>query len=157
MVMMWVQNGLGKISDINSRRVSKQEQYFEWYQDELLEIQFENDNDFLKIKETLTRIGIASNKDKTLYQSTHILHKRGKYYIVHFKELFALDGKNTNIEVGDIERRNAIASLLVEWNLLTVVNIEQLEPMGHIGQFKVISFKDKRNWELVPKYTIGNR
>ena len=155
--MMWVQNGLGKISDINSRRVSKQEQYFEWYQDEMLEIQFEKDDDFLKIKETLTRIGVASNRDKILYQSTHILHKRGKYYIVHFKELFALDGKNSTIELADIERRNAIIKLLVEWNLLTVVDDEQLEPMGHIGQFKVISFKDKRNWELVPKYTIGNR
>jgi hypothetical protein len=154
---MWVQNGLGKISDINSRRVSKQEQYFEWYQDEMLEIQFEKDDDFLKIKETLTRIGVASNCDKVLYQSAHILHKRGKYYIVHFKELFALDGKTANIEVGDIERRNAIASLLVEWNLLTVVDESKLEPMGHIGQFKVISFKDKQNWELVPKYTIGNR
>jgi hypothetical protein len=123
----------------------------------MLEIRFEKDDDFLKIKETLTRIGVASNRDKTLYQSTHILHKRGKYYIVHFKELFALDGKNTNIEVVDIERRNAITSLLVEWKLLTVVNEEQLEPMGHVGQFKVISFKEKRDWELIPKYSIGTR
>jgi hypothetical protein len=152
---MKFQNGLTKINAINDRNQATREKYFEWYQDEMLEIRFEQDDDFLKIKETLTRIGIASNRDKTLYQSTHILHKRGKYYIVHFKELFALDGKNTNIELGDIERRNAIASLLVEWKLLTVVNKEQLVPMGHIGQFKVISFKDKQNWELIPKYSIG--
>jgi len=154
---MKFQNGLDKINEINSRNTSTREKYFEWYQDEMLEIRFENDDDFLKIKETLTRIGVASNRDKTLYQSTHILHKRGKYYIVHFKELFALDGKNTNIEVVDIERRNAITSLLVEWKLLTVVNEEQLEPMGHVGQFKVISFKEKRDWELIPKYSIGTR
>jgi hypothetical protein len=154
---MKFQNGLDKINEINSRNTSTREKYFEWYQDEMLEIRFEKDDDFLKIKETLTRIGVASNRDKTLYQSTHILHKRGKYYIVHFKELFALDGKNTNIEVVDIERRNAITSLLVEWKLLTVVNEEQLEPMGHVGQFKVISFKEKRDWELIPKYSIGTR
>jgi hypothetical protein len=130
---------------------------YEWSLDKLLEVKFEQDDDFLKIKETLTRIGVASNRDKILYQSTHILHKRGKYYIVHFKELFALDGKNSTIDIVDIERRNAIVKLLVEWNLLTVVDESGLEPMGHIGQFKVISFKDKRNWELVPKYTIGNR
>lgn len=130
---------------------------YEWSLDKMLEVKFEKDDDFLKIKETLTRIGIASNRDKILYQSTHILHKRGKYYIVHFKELFALDGKNSTIDINDIERRNVIVKLLVEWNLLTVVDDTHLEPMGHIGQFKVISFKDKRNWELVPKYTIGNR
>ena len=152
---MKFQNGLDKINEINSRNKSTREKYFEWYQEEMLEIRFEKDDDFLKIKETLTRIGIASNRDKTLFQSTHILHKRGKYYIVHFKELFALDGKNTNIELVDIERRNAIASLLVEWKLLTVVNEEQLEPTGHVGQFKVISFKEKPNWELIPKYSIG--
>ena len=130
---------------------------YEWSLDRLLEVKFEQDDDFLKIKETLTRIGVASNRDKILYQSTHILHKRGKYYIVHFKELFALDGKNSTIDVVDIERRNAIIKLLVEWNLLTVVDESKLDPMGHIGQFKVISFKDKKNWNLVPKYTIGSR
>ena len=124
---------------------------------EMVEVGLKNEDDFLKVRETLTRIGVASRKDKTIYQSCHILHKQGRYYIVHFKELFALDGKNSTIELADIERRNAIIKLLVEWNLLTVVDDEQLEPMGHIGQFKVISFKDKRNWELVPKYTIGNR
>ena len=130
---------------------------YEWSLDRLLEVKFEQYDDFLKIKETLTRIGVASNRDKVLYQSTHILHKRGKYYIVHFKELFALDGKKSTIDISDIERRNAIVKLLVEWNLLTVVDESGLEPMGHIGQFKVISFKDKRNWELIPKYTIGSR
>ncbi len=130
---------------------------YEWSLDKLLEVEFELDDDFLKIKETLTRIGVASNRDKILYQSTHILHKRGRYYIVHFKELFALDGKNSTIDIVDIERRNAIIKLLVEWNLLTVVDESKLDPMGHIGQFKVISFKDKKNWDLVPKYTIGTR
>jgi hypothetical protein len=130
---------------------------YEWSLDKLLEVEFELDDDFLKIKETLTRIGVASNRDKILYQSTHILHKRGRYYIVHFKELFALDGKNSTIDIVDIERRNAIIKLLVEWNLLTVVDESKLDPMGHIGQFKVISFKDKKNWDLVPKYTIGSR
>jgi hypothetical protein len=130
---------------------------YDWSFDKLLEVSFKQDDDFLKIKETLTRIGVASKRDKILYQSTHILHKRGKYYIVHFKELFALDGKQATIEVSDIERRNGIVKLLVEWNLLTVVSDDNMEPMGHIGQFKVISFKDKRNWELVPKYSIGTR
>ena len=130
---------------------------YDWSLDKMLEVSFEHDDDFLKIKETLTRIGVASNKNKVLFQTAHILHKRGRYYIVHFKELFALDGKTSSIESVDIERRNSIVKLLVEWNLLTVVNEEQLEPMGHVGQFKVISFKDKRNWELVPKYTIGTR
>ncbi len=148
---------LGKINNINSERKSIKEQYFEWMQDEMLEIAFQEYDDFLKIKETLTRIGIAVNNKKILYQSVHILQKRGKYYLVHFKELFALDGKDSNIDVVDIERRNAIAKLLVEWNLITIVNENQLEPMGHVGQFKVISFKDKRNWNLVPKYTIGTR
>lgn len=148
---------LGKINNINSERKSIKEQYFEWMQDEMLEIAFQEYDDFLKIKETLTRIGIAVNNKKILYQSVHILQKRGKYYLVHFKELFALDGKDSNIDVVDIERRNAIAKLLVEWNLITIVNENQLEPMGNVGQFKVISFKDKRNWNLVPKYTIGTR
>jgi hypothetical protein len=131
--------------------------YIDWTPEQMVEVVFELDDDFLKIKETLTRIGVASNRDKTLYQSTHILHKRGRYYIVHFKELFALDGKNTNIDIVDIERRNAIIKLLIEWNLLEIVNEDQLQPLGHIGQFKVISFKEKRNWNLVPKYTIGTR
>ena len=130
---------------------------YEWHHENMLEVTFKEYGDFLKIKETLTRIGIASNANKTLFQSTHILHKRGKYYIVHFKELFALDGKSSNIDLTDIQRRNAIAKLLAEWNLVTIVDENKLEPMGNVGQFKVISFKDKQNWELVPKYTIGTK
>jgi hypothetical protein len=131
------------------------ERSYDWSKDKLLEVKFEQYDDFLKIKETLTRIGVASSRDKTIYQSTHILHKRGRYYIVHFKELFALDGKRANIDIVDIERRNAIVKLLVEWGLVRVVNDAALNPMGHVGQFKVISFKEKVNWKLVPKYTIG--
>jgi len=126
-----------------------------WTPADMVEIRFREYDDFLKIKETLTRMGVASNRDKILYQSAHILHKQGRYYIVHFKELFALDGKNTNISDVDIERRNAIIKLLQEWNLLNVLDETQLEPMGNVGQFKIISYKEKNNWELVPKYNIG--
>ena len=126
-----------------------------WTPADMVEIRFREYDDFLKIKETLTRMGVASNRDKILYQSAHILHKQGRYYIVHFKELFALDGKNTNISDVDIERRNAIIKLLQEWNLLNVLDETQLEPMGNVGQFKIISYKEKSNWELVPKYNIG--
>ena len=123
--------------------------------EDMLEISFKENDDFLKIRETLTRIGVASRKDKTLYQSCHILHKQGQYYIVHFKELFALDGKPTNLTKVDIERRNAIVNLLQEWKLLTIVKPDLLVPMGNVGQFKIISFKDKVDWQLVPKYNIG--
>ena len=127
----------------------------DWKPSDMIEIKFEEDDDFLKIKETLKRMGVASNRDKILYQSTHILHKQGQYYIVHFKELFALDGKPTNLTKVDIERRNAIINLLQEWKLLTIVKSDPLVPMGNVGQFKIISFKDKVNWQLVPKYNIG--
>jgi len=127
----------------------------DWKPSDMIEIKFEEDDDFLKIKETLTRMGVASNREKILYQSTHILHKQGQYYIVHFKELFALDGKPTNLTKVDIERRNAIINLLQEWNLLRIVKPDSLVPMGNVGQFKIISFKDKANWQLVPKYNIG--
>lgn len=126
-----------------------------WSPSDMVEIRFKEDDDFLKIKETLTRMGVASNRDKILYQSTHILHKQGQYYIVHFKELFALDGKPTNLTKVDIERRNAIVNLLQEWKLLTIVKPDLLVPMGNVGQFKIISFKDKVDWQLVPKYNIG--
>ena len=119
----------------------------------LLEIEFKESDDFLKIKETLTRIGVASRKDNKLYQSCHILHKQGKYYLVHFKELFKLDGKPADISDNDIERRNAIAKLLSEWGLLSLV-----EPVGAIApmnQIKIISYKDKDKWELISKYNIG--
>ena len=127
----------------------------DWSPSDMVEIKFKEDDDFLKIKETLTRMGVASNRDKILYQSTHILHKQGQYYIVHFKELFALDGKPTNLTKVDIERRNAIVNLLQEWKLLTIVKPDLLVPMGNVGQFKIISFKDKVDWQLVPKYNIG--
>ena len=126
--------------------------------DELVEIELFEDDDFLKIKETLTRIGVSSRKENKLYQSCHILHKRGKYYIVHFKELFALDGLPSNITDNDIARRNTIANLLEDWELLEIVNQEQTEePVASIAQIKIISHKEKGDWELCPKYHIGNR
>ena len=126
--------------------------------EDLLEVELEHEDDFLKVKETLTRIGISSRKEKKLYQSCHILHKRGKYYIVHFKELFALDGLPTNIDDNDIARRNTIAKLLEEWELVTRVDLENCEePMASLGQIKILPFRDKDEWELCPKYHIGKR
>ncbi len=126
--------------------------------DSLAEIELNDDEDFLKIRETLTRIGIASRKDRTLYQSCHILHKRGKYYIVHFKELFALDGKPTNFSDNDLGRRNSIVNLLAEWGLLTLVDANKTsEPIVPLGQIKIIAHKDKPDWDLVAKYNIGNK
>jgi len=124
----------------------------------LVEIRLKNDNDFLKIKETLTRIGVISRKDKKLFQSCHILHKKGKYYIVHFKELFALDGKSTDFSEEDRARRNTIASLLEEWDLLDVVNKDKIEsPKAPMNQIKVIPFKEKAEWTLEQKYSIGSK
>lgn len=123
---------------------------------ELLEVTLKDDQAFLKIKETLTRIGVSSKKEKKLYQSCHILHKRGKYYIVHFKELFLLDGLTANIDETDIGRRNTIAKLLEEWNLLTVVDKDKVNCiLTPINQIKIIPFKEKTEWELCPKYHIG--
>ena len=123
-----------------------------------IEVKLKEDTDFLKIKETLTRIGIASRKDKILWQSCHILHKRGKHYIVHFKELFALDGKPTVFSLDDKGRRNSIASLLEEWKLLTIVNPETCaEPRAPLSQIKILPFKDKLEWTLDSKYTIGRK
>ena len=124
----------------------------------LAEIELNDDEDFLKIRETLTRIGIASRKDRTLYQSCHILHKRSRYYIVHFKELFALDGKPTNFSDNDLGRRHAIVNLLAEWGLLTLVDVNKTtEPIVPLGQIKIIAHKDKPDWDLVAKYNIGNK
>ena len=125
----------------------------------LIEVTLNEQDDFLKVRETLTRIGVASKKDNILYQSCHILHKQGKYYIVHFKELFALDGKPTDISENDLSRRNAIAKLLDDWELVTVINLEQLEnpPPIFISQIKIISHKEKHDWDLVPKYNIGKK
>jgi len=122
----------------------------------MLEISFTENDDFLKIRETLTRIGVASRKDKTLYQSCHILHKRGKYYLVHFKELFALDGKESSISENDLARRNAIAKLLEEWGLLKIIVSEQAStPLAPMSQIKVLPHKEKGEWSLVAKYNIG--
>ena len=123
----------------------------------MLEISFKENDDFLKIRETLTRIGVASRKDKTLYQSCHILHKRGKYYLVHFKELFALDGKESTISENDLARRNAIARLLEEWDLLSILDENQSStPLAPMSQIKVLPHKEKPEWNLVAKYNIGS-
>lgn len=131
--------------------------YYDWTYESMLEVTLPDPDAFLKVCETLTRIGIASKKEQKLYQSCHILHKQGKYFIVHFKELFALDGKESNITNNDIERRNAIASLLEDWELLTIVKPEQVETKASLSQIKIVSFKDKKNWNLESKYTIGSK
>jgi hypothetical protein len=114
-------------------------------------------DDFLKVRETLTRIGVASRKDKKLFQSCHILHKQGRYFIVHFKELFALDGKFSNFSENDLERRNTIAQLLGDWGLITILNKEQAENKAPLSQIKVLAFKDKSDWDLQAKYNIGKK
>lgn len=124
----------------------------------LVEVTLKNDKDFLKVKETLTRIGVASKKDKTLYQSCHILHKQGRYYITHFKELFGLDGKRFEMSENDLARRNTIVQLLEDWDLVETVRPEQIdEPAASMNQIKVISYKEKDDWNLEPKYNIGKR
>ena len=124
----------------------------------MVEVKLDEPDDFLKVRETLTRIGIASRKEKTLFQSCHILHKQGKYYIVHFKELFALDGKTTNFTENDQARRNSIANLLAEWELISLVEPDKsAEPTVPLSQLKILSFKEKDEWELTPKYNIGNK
>ena len=128
----------------------------EWNPNNMLEVTLNEPDDFLKIRETLTRIGVASRKDNKLYQSCHILHKQGRYFIVHFKELFLLDGKKSNLEENDVARRNTIATLMSDWGLLTVENKDKLQPVAPLRQIKIISFKDKDQWELCPKYNIGN-
>ncbi len=126
--------------------------------DDLVEIELEEDDDFLKVRETLTRIGVSSRKEKTLFQSCHILHKKGKYYIVHFKELFALDGKPTNINDNDLARRNTITNLLAEWGLVSLTNSQKTnEPTVSLNQIKIISHRDKGDWDLQAKYNIGKR
>ena len=126
--------------------------------EDLVEIDFNEPDDFLKIKETLTRIGVSSRKENKLFQSCHILHKRGRYYIVHFKELFALDGLHSDIDDNDIARRNKIIKLLEEWGLLDIIDKEKVkEPICEINQLKILSYKDKGDWELCPKYHIGRK
>jgi hypothetical protein len=123
----------------------------------MLEVTLPEPDNFLKVRETLTRIGIASRKDKKLFQSCHILHKQGRYYIVHFKELFALDGKESNITANDVERRNTIAGLLQDWGLLKILDVAKADPKASLSQIKVVSHKEKEEWELVPKYNIGKK
>jgi len=127
-----------------------------WSPAGMLEITLNEPDDFLKIRETLTRIGVASRKDQKLYQSCHILHKQGRYFIVHFKELFLLDGKPSNLLLNDIQRRNTIATLLADWGLITLVNPEEAKDIAPLRQIKVIPFKEKSEWQLCPKYNIGN-
>ena len=129
----------------------------QWSPESMLEVSLKEPDDFLKVRETLTRIGVASRKDKKLFQSCHILHKQGRYFIVHFKELFALDGKHSNLSENDIERRNTIAQLLADWGLISIVNSNIAENKAPLSQIKVISFKDKGNWTLETKYNIGKK
>lgn len=128
-----------------------------WCPSEMVEVTLSDPDDFLKVRETLTRIGVASKKEKKLYQSCHILHKQGKYYIVSFKELFALDGKQTNLTVNDIQRRNRIAQLIADWGLVNIVNPSQVYNIAPLNQIKVISYKEKNDWVLESKYNIGKK
>ena len=128
----------------------------QWSQDQMVEVLLNEPDDFLKVRETLTRIGVASRKDRKLFQSCHILHKQGRYFIVHFKELFMLDGKKANLEENDIARRNTIATLLSDWGLIDFVRKEELN-VAPLRQIKIISYKEKDQWELCPKYNIGNK
>ena len=123
----------------------------------MLEVTLNEPDDFLKVRETLTRIGVASRKDNTLFQSCHILHKQGRYFIVHFKELFLLDGKKSNLEENDVARRNTIATLMSDWGLVSIDNREKAKPLAPLRQIKIIPFKEKNNWTLQPKYNIGNK
>ena len=129
---------------------------YQWSPDKMVEILLSEPDDFLKVRETLTRIGVASRKEKKLYQSCHILHKQGKYYIVHFKELFALDGKKANLSVNDVQRRNRIIQLLVDWGLVSTV-IDEVLDIAPLNQIKVIAYKEKSNWTLETKYNIGKK
>ena len=129
----------------------------QWQPSDMVEVSLSEPDDFLKVRETLTRIGVASRKERKLYQSCHILHKQGRYYIVHFKELFALDGKTTNLTQNDVQRRNRIAQLLSDWGLVSIVEAERIEDIAPLNQIKVLSFKDKDEWILESKYNIGRK
>jgi hypothetical protein len=136
--------------------VENNEKSVEWTPASMLEVTLNEPDDFLKVRETLTRIGVASRKDRKLYQSCHILHKQGRYFIVHFKELFVLDGKPSTITENDIQRRNTIAVLLSDWGLVSINNNDQAKDRAPLRQIKVLSFKERDEWELCPKYNIGN-
>ena len=129
----------------------------QWSQDQMIEVKLREPDDFLKVRETLTRIGVASRKEKKLYQSCHILHKQGRYFIVHFKELFALDGKHANLTPNDVKRRNRITQLLSDWGLIEVVNVDTITEIAPLNQIKVLSFKEKNEWTLETKYNIGKK
>jgi len=131
----------------------------QWKQSDMVEVGLNEPDDFLKVRETLTRIGVASRKEKKIYQSCHILHKQGKYFIVHFKELFALDGKNTNLSSNDVQRRNRIVQLLVDWGLVSITteSQEKISDLAPLNQIKVLSFKEKKEWTLESKYNIGRK
>ena len=129
----------------------------QWKQTDMVEVVLNEPDDFLKVRETLTRIGVASRKEKKIYQSCHILHKQGKYYIVHFKELFALDGKSANLSINDVQRRNRIITLLSDWGLITILRPEQIIDVAPLNQIKVLSYKDKGDWTLETKYNIGKK
>jgi len=137
--------------------VEEENNIVSWNPATMLEISLAEPDDFLKVRETLTRIGVASRKDKKLFQSCHILHKQGRYFIVHFKELFMLDGKKANLEKSDLERRNSIATLLSDWGLIEIQNKEVAQDCAPLRTIKIIGFKEKDEWELCPKYNIGNK
>ena len=128
-----------------------------WSADQMIEVTLNEPDDFLKVRETLTRIGVASRKEKKIYQSCHILHKQGRYYIVHFKELFALDGKHANLTVNDVQRRNRIIQLLCDWGLVTVIEPEKVTDIAPLNQIKVLPYRDKNEWVLEQKYNIGKK
>ena len=128
-----------------------------WSADQMIEITLNEPDDFLKVRETLTRIGVASRKEKKIYQSCHILHKQGRYYIVHFKELFALDGKHANLTQNDVQRRNRIIQLLSDWGLITVLNADKITDIAPLNQIKVLAYKEKNEWILETKYNIGKK
>ena len=136
---------------------STKEPEVSWSQDQMVEVLLNEPDDFLKVRETLTRIGVASRKEKKLYQSCHILHKQGRYFIVHFKELFALDGKHANLTSNDVQRRNRITQLLADWGLISVVKPDSVSDIAPLNQIKVLSYKDKGDWILEQKYNIGKK
>ena len=128
-----------------------------WSPDQMVEVVLSEPDDFLKVRETLTRIGVASRKEKKIYQSCHILHKQGRYFLVHFKELFALDGKHANLTLNDVQRRNRIAQLLADWGLISIVSADKIQDIAPLNQIKVLSYKDKQDWILETKYNIGSK
>ena len=134
-----------------------QEPEVKWKPDQMVEVVLSEPDDFLKVRETLTRIGVASRKEKKIYQSCHILHKQGRYYLVHFKELFALDGKHANLTLNDVQRRNRIAQLLADWGLINVVKPDSVADIAPLNQIKVLAYKDKTDWILEQKYNIGKK